>query len=285
MAGLNEAHTPKARLLGAELRELRKNAGFNGRQLAAKLGITQTTISRYERGARTPPVDYVARVLGLFGVTGQRYDELVEFAHSASEPNMITRSSIHRNLVEISEFERDASEIVYIAPLMIPGPLQTRAYAAAVMASLPPDERDLRIELRMARREALAEPRQITTYLAERVLRDQLGGFSVMAEQIEHLVKEASRPNVDIRVIPADQQRWTLAHDGSFVLYKFPKASPIVHLDHHGGPAFLYDQADVAIYADAVDTLPEVSMSPDESVGLMANMLEKMEGRSDATPY
>ncbi|MHA6802920.1 helix-turn-helix domain-containing protein [Salinifilum ghardaiensis] len=278
MAGLNETHTPKARLLGAELRDLRKQAGLNGRQLAEELGITQTTVSRYERGARTAPVDYVARVLGLFGITGQRYDELIEFAHSASEPNLITRSGIHRHLLEISEFDRDASDIVHVAPLVVPGPLQTRDYAAAVMASLTPDERDVRIELRMARREALSEPRRITAYVTEHVLRDALGGREVMAEQVRHLIEVASRPNIDLRVIPDGLQRWTLAHDGAFVLYKFPKAAPIVHLEHYRGPAFLYDRDDVASYERAVDTLPEVAMSAEQSKELMARMAEKLEG-------
>ena len=154
MGGLNETHTPKARLLGAELRELRDQAGFNGRRLAAELDITQTTVSRYERGARTAPVDYVARVLGLFGVTGQRYDDLIEFARSASEPNLIAKPGRHKHLLEISEFDRSADQVVHVAPLVIPGPMQTRGYAKAVMAGLPAEERDLRVELRMARREA-----------------------------------------------------------------------------------------------------------------------------------
>lgn len=280
MVGLNETHTPKARLLGAELRDLRQQAGMNGRQLAHELGITQTTVSRYERGERTAPVDYVARVLGLIGITGQRYDELIEFAHTASEPNMITKAGIHRHLIEISEFERDASSIVHIAPLMVPGPLQTRSYASAVMTGLPSDDRDLRVELRMARREALSQPRQITAYLTEHALRDELGGSATMAEQLRYLVEVAERPNIEIRVIPDDLKQWTLVHEGAFVLYKFPKAAPIVHLEHYRGPAFLYDREDVSAYINAIDTLADVAMSPDRSVELMATLVEKLEGNA-----
>lgn len=281
MAGLNETHTPKARLLGAELRELRDQAGFNGRQLAAKLDITQTTVSRYERGARTAPVDYVARVLGLFGVTGQRYEDLIEFARSASEPNLITKSGKHKHLLEISEFERSAEQVVHVAPLVMPGPMQTRGYATAVMASLPAEERDLRVELRMARRDALSGTRDVTAFIAERALRDELGGSSVMGDQLRRLVYLASYSNIDLRVLPSELQRWTLAHEGAFVLYHFPKAAPIVHLEHYRGPAFLYEPDDVAVYTSGVGTLSDLALSHDRSVKLVSALAEEMEGTSD----
>ncbi|WP_438388598.1 DUF5753 domain-containing protein [Actinopolyspora saharensis] len=143
---------------------------------------------------------------------------------------------------------------------------------------LKPDERDLRVELRMARREALSPPRQITAYLTEHVLHGNLGGPEVMTEQLRHLLEIASRANVDVRVIPDGQREWTLAHEGAFVLYRFPKAAPIVHLEHYRGPAFLYDNEDVRSYERALDTLPDTAMSSDQSIELMTRVAEKLEG-------
>ncbi|MGI8311085.1 helix-turn-helix domain-containing protein [Saccharopolyspora hattusasensis] len=279
MAGVNEGHTPKARLLGAELRELRNHAGMTVRDLADALGVGQATVSRYERGERTPAPEYVARVLGTLGVTGDKYDELVEFAATASEPNMIADSSkgIHRHLIELSEFDRAATRILHVAPLLVPGPLQIREYAREVMTSLPPHERDVRVELRMARKEAIAEPRQIEVIIAERALRDALGGADVMSEQLRHLANVATRPNITIRVIPADLGRWTLAHNGAFVLYEFAKAPPIVHLEHYRGPAFLRGAKDVESYREAVDTLREAAISEGQSTELMAAIVKDLE--------
>lgn len=278
MAGLNETHTPKARLLGAELRKLREQAGFNGRRLAAELNITQTTVSRYERGARTAPVDYVARLLGLFGVTGERYDELIEFARTASEPNLIAKPGKHKHLLEISQFDRSAERIVHVSPLMIPGPMQTREYVGAVMAALQPDERDLRIELRMARHDSLRSSRVVQAYITEHALRDDLGGAVVMAAQLRHLIELSNRANVEIRVVPSGLQRWTLAHEGAFVLYEFATAAPIVHLEHYRGPAFLYEAEDVAVYRDAVTMLADAVLDLEQSAKLMAAILEELEG-------
>jgi transcriptional regulator with XRE-family HTH domain len=280
MAGATERNTPKARLLGAELRDLRNQAGMTVRGLANELGIAQGTVSRYERGERTPEVSYVARVAGVLGVTGAKYDELIEFAGTASEPNLVadSRSGMHSHLVELSEYDRAATHITHVAPLVIPGPFQTRAYMREMMSTVPADERDVRIEMRMARREALRSERQFVVLLAERVLRETMGSDAVMLEQLQHLTDLASWSNITIRVIPADVRQWTLAHNGAFVLYEFAKAAPTVHLEHYRGPVFLYDATDVEDYRAALDTLTSTAMSPDQSAGLMADIAKKLEG-------
>lgn len=284
MAGVNEPHTPKGRLLGAELRHLRQQNNLNVRQLAAALGVGQATVSRYERGERTPPMDYVARVLGTLGVTGVKYDEIIDFARTATEPNMITKGSggMHRHLIELSELDRTAERVVHVAPLLIPGPMQTREYARAVMAMHSQDERDVRVEMRMARTAALSQPASVEAVLLERTLRDALGGTAVMAAQIRHLIQISHQSNVTIRIIPADLGRWTLAHDGAFVLYEFAKASPIVHVEHFRGPAFIYERDDVRAYSEATDTLFDAAMGPVASNQLMSTIERQLEGTSQA---
>lgn len=278
MAGANDGQTPKARLLGAELRELRENADMTVRDLAAQLDVAPGTVSRYERGERAPKSEHVARVLGTLGVTGDRYDEIIEFAQTATEPNMIADGSkgLHRHLIELSEFDRSAERALHVAPLLVPGPMQTRAYAAEMMTTLPADQRDVRVELRMARTAALTTPSQVDVVITERALREPLGGEKVMAEQVRHLYDLAQIPNITIRALPA-LKHWTLAHNGAFVLYEFPKASPIVHLEHYRGPAFLYDDRDVQAYREEAATLPRVTMSPDDSADLMAGIAEDLE--------
>ncbi|GAB3280720.1 helix-turn-helix domain-containing protein [Parasphingorhabdus pacifica] len=284
MARLNETHTPKARLLGAELRDLRLQVGLNGRQLAAELGITQTTVSRYERGERTAPVDYVARVLGMLGITGQRYDELIAFAETASEPDLIanSKSGLHGHLIELAEFERSAEVITAVAPLVVPGFLQTRAYARQIMSTVPEEQREVRIELRMARREILQSQRRIQVFLSERVLREAMGDRSVMSEQVAYLHDFAQRPNIAIQILPSTTTGWTLAHNGSFTLFEFAKAAPTVHLEHFRGPAFLYDEADVEDYRTELVTLAATAMTPQDSVALLTDLANQWKGNHDA---
>lgn len=78
MPGDVEHHSPQARLLGAELRELRKEAGIPVRELAKRVQLGHAAVSRYETGVRSPSRDLLARLLVELGASGERYDELME---------------------------------------------------------------------------------------------------------------------------------------------------------------------------------------------------------------
>ncbi|MEU6128069.1 helix-turn-helix transcriptional regulator [Saccharopolyspora sp. NPDC047091] len=284
MVGAKDRNTPKARLLGAELRELRQHAGWNARKLAGELGIAQGTVTRYERGDRTPPVAHVSRVLGVLGVTGRAYEELIEFAENASEPNLVadSGSGLHGHLVELSEYDRSATSITHVAPLIVPGPFQTRAYAQQIMASVPAYDREVRIEMRMARREAIRSERRFTVILAERVLRETIGSRAVMAEQLDHLCATARRDNVSVQVIPASETRWTLAHNGSFVLFEFDKAAPTIHLEHFRGPTFLYEKRDVEAYREELANLRATALEPQDSLELIESVSARVNEENHA---
>lgn len=281
MPGTTE-HTPKARLLGAELRECRKQVGLTVRDLASRVGTSHVTISRYETGTRTPQPEDVARILGTLGVTGTRYDEIVEFARTAGDKNTFARSSssTHKHLVDLAEFERSASAIVDVAPNLLPGLLQTADYARQVMHTLPADEREIRVGLRMSRRDVLFSKNAPTleVFVAESALRQPLGGPATMAEQLRHALRMTELDNVTVFVLPNALTRYTPAQDGAFVLYEFVKAPPIVHLEHYRSPAFLFDAKDVAAYKSAVTELQDASLNEDESVELIASIADEMEG-------
>lgn len=283
MASTTE-HTPKARLLGAELRECRKLAGLTVRELAGRVGTSHVTISRYETGTRTPRPEDVARILGTLGVTGTRYDEIVDFARTAGDKNTFARSSssTHKHLVDLAEFERSACAIVDVAPTLLPGLLQTADYARRVMHRLPVEEREIRVGLRMSRRDALFS-RSAPTFevlVSENALRQPMGGYEIMAEQLRHVLRMVELDNVTVLAMPSMFTQYTPAHDGAFILYEFPKAPPIVHLDHLRAPAFLFDAKDVAAYRTAVVDLRNISLSQHETSKLIASIAEEMEEKS-----
>lgn len=281
MVGTSE-YTPKGRLLGAELRDLRVKVGLTVRDLAARLGTSHVTISRYETGTRTPRPEDTARILATLGVTGSEYEELVDFARSAGDKNTFARTSNgpHKHLIDLSEFERSADSITDIAPNLIPGLLQTAAYARVIMQGLPPEEREVRVGLRMARRDVLTSksaPR-FNVVVKESALREPLGGHELMADQLRHIASLSMMDNITVRVLPRDLTHWTPAHDGAFVLFEFLKAPPIVHLEHFRAPAFLFDSKDVAAYKDAVQELNALALSPEESAERIASIMNDLEG-------
>jgi transcriptional regulator with XRE-family HTH domain len=280
MAGKSE-HTPKARALGAELRECRLEAGLTQQELAAQIDVSHVSVSRYESGTRSPKPEDVAQILATLGVNGAKYAELVDMARSAEQPNWLEtrKNRLRRELTTIIEFERIAINIVDVATSIVPGLLQAADYARTIMGVVPGDDLEARVAMRMGRRDVLTRKNapDFTAIISEVALRERLGGAGVMADQLRHLFKMAELPNVKIMVLPAASERWHPAHAGAFLLYEFPKSEPIVHLEHFASGAFLYTK-EVTAYQDAVVTLRQMAMDPESSAELIASILEELEG-------
>ena len=55
--------------IGKRIRGLRADLGLSGEEFAARLGVNLQTLYRYERGQRTPDVNFIQKVSKLGGVT------------------------------------------------------------------------------------------------------------------------------------------------------------------------------------------------------------------------
>lgn len=54
--------------IGDNIKSLRKSRGLGGKDLAEMLGVTQSTISGYERGTREPSLSTVIAICDIFHV-------------------------------------------------------------------------------------------------------------------------------------------------------------------------------------------------------------------------
>lgn len=61
--------------IGKRLRQLRENSGLTQPELAAKLGINQSNIVRYENGTKIPTLPVAIQIADIFGCS---LDSLVE---------------------------------------------------------------------------------------------------------------------------------------------------------------------------------------------------------------
>lgn len=105
---------------------------------------------------------------------------------------------------------------VYSSTLM-PGMLQTRSYAAALLSNIAqtkriPDDSGAAADARVERSKIIRESgRTFAFVLEEAALRRHVGGPDVMAEQLLHLLDAARYPAVSLGVIPAGAlARWPL---------------------------------------------------------------------------
>ncbi|MEV0089883.1 helix-turn-helix transcriptional regulator [Saccharopolyspora sp. NPDC050642] len=273
----------RARGLGAELRQLRNGSGYKQEEVAKRLGLSKATMSRIENGTKAVAEADVSAILAILGVTGEDRNRLLKLAREQDQPGWWETGvpGLPKQLTGLLEFERDASQISCLGMVLVPGLLQTRDYARAVMHGSDVDAADIeaRVAIRLGRQEILAKPTPagLHAFIDASVLRRVVGGPRVMAEQLRHILKMARRRNVTVQVIPEE----VATHpglEGSFVMLEFPKARSIVHLEQRRLGAFLDEPADVADYARVLDTLQRVTLSPEDSAKLIATRADELEG-------
>ncbi|MGW1682903.1 helix-turn-helix domain-containing protein [Saccharopolyspora sp. NPDC002376] len=278
------ANTAKARGLGAELRELRKKAGLTVRALEERLSFSRSTISRIERGDKVPSAEDLGAMLAIYNVTGKRRRELIQMAKDADQPNWteIGDTGIPRQLAALLEFEREATRISALALNRIPGLLQTKDYARAVLRAggVPTDRTEMLTAIRAGRQEVLttAPPVEFLALIDEVVFQRAVGGPSVMADQLRYVLEMAAAPNVTVQVIPLDAGAH-IGQDGPHLLLEFAKADPIVHLEHRRSGQFLDEKADTKDFLDLTATLERQALSPSASAKLIKNYVADLETR------
>lgn len=270
--------TPRAYIVGAELRDARERAGLGLRELAKRLDVSHSVIVRWEKGERLPSTVNTSALLAILGVSSAERDRIVATVGEAwDEPvNSVSVgiAGMADQLTALMEFERHATAITSVSPLLIPGLLQTSDYSRAIIGDTP--ESEAKVAVRLGRRDVITRhrsPAQYQAMIAESVLYQPIGA-EVMEDQLRLVHKLAEQDNVRIRIIPTSAG-FTPAHAGPFVLLEFDKAGPVVHLEHHRSSVFLRDPGDVQAYLSAREDLERVAMSPEASAGLIADVINR----------
>jgi transcriptional regulator with XRE-family HTH domain len=196
--------------LSAALREARRRVGLAGVETGQRAGMSQSKISKIERGYLLPSVEDVAALCRVYGVTNQERDELlalVDGLRAESSSKVILARGVAEFQRRIGQLEASASLIRAYEPAMVIGLLQTPAYARCVFSV--PDSQELSAEAvedavaaRAGRQLALDdESTKFVLIMSEGALRWQACSAEVMAEQVD-AIGAASRSNVAIGLIP-----------------------------------------------------------------------------------
>jgi transcriptional regulator with XRE-family HTH domain len=273
--------SPKATALGGRLSAARTAAKLSQREVARRLNINQSEVSRWEGGERTPEATEVAAFLAVVGVTGAERDEILEFAAGDLDgPSWLAVGMPEQGeqLKALLQWEQMATDIVDWSPQMVPGLLQIGSYARAVMrdAEVPEGEAELRVAVRVGRSEVLRRPGPVrfTALISEAVLYQRIGGAQVMADQFDHIVKMCRLDNVDVRIVPLETP-WHQGLDGGFLLLTTETTS-VVHLENRQSGVFLQAPASIAAYKEAATKVLHVALDADQSSALIASEAERI---------
>ncbi|QYN20167.1 helix-turn-helix transcriptional regulator [Amycolatopsis sp. DSM 110486] len=277
--------TIKSKAVGAKLRKLRTDRRQSLRAAAADLGIDPSTLLRYETGERGPKAETVARILGHYGVNNGLYDEIMGMLADVDAPQWLAISlpEQRQQTAALLEFEAAAGTITEVAPLLIPGLVQSPDYTRAIMSggTVPSDEVSLRVATRLGRREVVSidrpNPANLVVLVGEAALRQVIGTKDMMVEQLDYLLKVASWPHVDVRVVPFTSG-WHPALEGAFTLID-PRADDglsIVFLENRRSGLILHEDKDVKAYREAIPLVSSAALSPAASIEFIADLVNGM---------
>jgi hypothetical protein len=207
-------------------------------------------------------------------------DELVDMARRATERGWwqsYSSAVVPTALANLIGLEAEARTIRSYEPELVPGLLQTEAYARAIMRAWQPSwtaaEIDRRVDIRMARQEVLRQAGtspQGNCIINEAVLRRTVGGNEVMHEQIEILAKERDPANVTVQVLPFNSGAHP-AMAGPFQILTFhdPGDLGIVHVESAMTAITLEQPEELRRYDEIWGSLQARALSPEDSRVMM----------------
>ncbi|MDH6134046.1 transcriptional regulator with XRE-family HTH domain [Kitasatospora sp. MAA4] len=274
--------TVRRRRLGAELRRLRETKGMTAEEVAARLMVSQSKISRLENGRRSISPRDVRDLCDVYNVDDPRMrNSLMEMAKESRQRGWWHEFGDIPYSVYIG-LEAEASSIRSYESSFIPGLLQTREYAEAVVMGTQPDTDASsirrRVEVRLKRQDRITGDDRIENFWAvidEAALAREVGGGAVMADQMRQLLELGEQPNITIQVIPFVRG----AHPGmtgTFSLMEFPESadSTVVYFEGVTSDLYLEKDVDVRRYTGLYDHLRAAALSVAETRSLITDYAE-----------
>lgn len=264
------------RQLIRELKRIREDADLSGQALGDRLGWSQSKVSKIENGRTRPSMDDVAAWARACSLTEEAAGELLDQAEGLATE---TRSwaSRHGTLAErnrgIGMVERDMTGLQNFQPGAIPGLLQTAEYARRVITML--DVKGIKdvgatVTARMDRQAVLYDTsKQFEFLLTEGVLRWRPGPRSLMLAQIDRLLSVATLPNVEIGVLPFDQEATALSING-FTIFEV-EDDPWVLVEMMHGEDFAREEG-LQTYRDVFATLRSSALLGDDALRFLAEI-------------
>ena len=197
------------RRLARRVTALRVRSGLSLNEASDKLGWSRGRLDRIERNDwRLPDASHVRDLARIYDATEPEQAELDELGRLARE-RVWWRAyeDVFGKGSEFAGFENDAARISVYMPLVLPGLLQTPAYARALLSLCPGDERwrERALAARLRRQQILDRsdgtvPRLVAV-VTEASLLYRWGSQADRRAQVAHLAAVSRRPAVELRLL------------------------------------------------------------------------------------
>jgi transcriptional regulator with XRE-family HTH domain len=269
--------TVRQRRLGAELRRLRQQADLTTAQAGVLDGSSQPRISSIESGRYAVGADRVRALARSYSCTDEAYiDALTEMTGGRTRGWWDEyRDMLPPDTIDLAELEHHATSMRTASVIHLPGLLQTRAHAHAVISDVVPPfapyEVEHRVSYRIKRQVVLhgESPTPLTAVIHEAGLRMGFGGPQVARAQLKHLLDVSELEHVTILVIPFGAGTFPSAGTGIYYMAGVVTALDTVQLDTDHGATFLDAQPQLVKYRTILARMEGGSLKPRESRDLI----------------
>jgi transcriptional regulator with XRE-family HTH domain len=270
--------TVRRRELGALLRALRVAKGWTVEQVADRLLMSTSKVSRLETGQRGASARDVGDLCDLYGVDDEQRQHLLQLASEGKQRAWWQPLGLPYSAYV--GLEAEARSIDDYGLGLIPGLFQTPDYARAVVRSgvqsWPPEVVEQRVRGRMIRQQLLfsEHPPDLNAVVDEAVLHRVVGSKAIMRAQLQRLLELSELPNVTLRVFPYDAGV-APAMTNKFIILKFasPAVSDVVFIECLTGDLYLEDDAETEAYNAAFKKVFHLAASPDMTREIIATKI------------
>jgi transcriptional regulator with XRE-family HTH domain len=292
MAVETTGSTVPRRQLGRYLRELRNRERLTVKAAAEKLEWSEAKMWRIETGQTSLRSLDVEAMCKIYDAPADLTEALMGLAKETK-----ARGWWHAYGDVIPEgfdvyigLEEAASQLAWYESELVPGLLQTEAYARTLIEADNPgvdaEEISRRVHVRIARQPLVhraTSPLQLSVALNEGILRRPVGGPRVMSEQLTRLAEVSERPNVSLRVVPFSTGLHGGMLSGPFVILRFPlngdgrESEPAtVYVDGFTGALYLDKPNEVDRYARAFDSIWATALNESKSRTLIRQAAKEL---------
>lgn len=278
--------TVRERRLARSLRHLREGAGLTIEEVAEKLEMSASTVSRMETAQVGVRPRDLRLLLDIYEVSDAERDQLLQIARERRQQRWWQEYADLPN-IPLAGLEEEASTIWQFSTQLVPGLLQTEAYARAVLEAIRLDDKpgdiERRLEVRLHRQEVLNRENapEYWAVLDEAVVRRQVGGPSVMAGQLGYLIEVAKLPNMTLQVLPFAGGEHA-GMDGEFTLLHYRESADpdVVYIENTGSDLYLEGPEVTRRYNRIFDRVRAAAQNPGESIrtlGSIQSQLDQLE--------
>jgi transcriptional regulator with XRE-family HTH domain len=265
--------------LGHRLRDLRKDAGLTGRQLALAAGWHNSKVSKIEYGRQTPTEDDI-RLWCRQTDSVDQVDDLIVAARDIEAMYVEWRRRLRTGTKARQEkslsIEGGTELIRWYEPVLVPGLLHTAEYATAIMRRVVdfydiPDDVEAGVSARMERQQILYRPgHRFHFVLAEQALRTFVGDREVMIGQLDRLLAVMSMASVRLGIISA-QSPYTVPTN-QFIAFD----DRLVHVEAISAEIAVTQPREIALYLRAFSALADAALYGPAARALITSELNRL---------